>query len=209
MSIVNHKQVRAIAISWMLLGSAIIFLMLVLMNHFSERPEKDKTEYSAEFEVKKPKRTMPEKEKIKKKIKRQAKIVPPLMLDMNSDIAGLDLGLPAFALGDMGDDDLLGNTSDVVMTSDMVDTTARALSRSAAEYPRRAKAKDIEGYVVISLLIDKSGKVSTARVIESDPVGVFEEKALQTIKTWLFEPAKYKGKAVDSWANQTIRFELS
>lgn len=209
MSIVNHKQVRAIAISWMLLGSAIIFLMLVLMNHFSERPEKDKTEYSAEFEVKKPKRTMPEKEKIKKKIKRQAKIVPPLMLEMNSDIAGLDLGLPAFALGDMGDDDLLGNTSDVVMTSDMVDTTARALSRSAAEYPRRAKAKDIEGYVVISLLIDKSGKVSTARVIESDPVGVFEEKALQTIKTWLFEPAKYKGKAVDSWANQTIRFELS
>lgn len=209
MTIINHKQVRAVAIFWMLLGSAIVFLMLVLMNHFSERPEKDETQYSAQFEVKKPKKIEPKKEKIKKKIKRQAKIVPPMMLEMNADIAGLDLGLPAFAIGDMDDDDLLGNTSDVVMTSEMVDTVARALSRTAVEYPRRAKAKDIEGYVVISLLIDKSGKVSTAKVVESDPTGVFEEKALQTIKTWLFEPAKYKGKSVDSWANQTIRFELS
>ena len=209
MTIVEHKRVRAIAIFWMLAGSSVVFMMLVLMNHFSDRPEKSMSSYSSEFEVKKPKKVKPKKETVKKKIKRQAKIVPPLMLEMNADISGLDLGLPAFMLGDMDDGGLLGNTNDVVMTSDMVDSTARALSRTPVEYPRRAKAKDIEGYVVISLLIDKSGKVSTAKVIESEPAGVFEEKALQTIKSWLFEPARYKGEAVDSWANQTIRFELS
>ena len=208
MTIVEHKRVRAVAVFWMLAGSSIIFMMLVLMNHFSDRPEKDMTSYSSKFEIKKPKNVKPKKETVKKKIKRQSRIVPPLMLQMNADIAGLDLGLPAFSLTGMDDGDLLGNTNDVVMTSDMVDTTARALSRTPVEYPRRAKAKDIEGYVVISLLIDKSGKVSTAKVIESEPVGIFEEKALQTIKSWLFEPARYKGKAVDSWANQTIRFEL-
>ncbi len=209
MTIVNHKKVRTIAIFWMLMGSAVIFFMLVLMNHFSEKPVKNKSEYSAQFDVKKNKQLKPKKQKIKKPVKRQAKTSPKLMLDLNSDIAGLDLGLPAFSLGEMDDGELLGNTSDVVMTSDMVDTAARALSRTPVEYPRRAKAKDIEGYVVISLLIDKNGRVSIAKVIESEPAGVFEKKALQTIKTWLFEPAKYKGKAVDSWANQTIRFDLS
>ena len=209
MTIVNHKKVRTIAIFWMLMGSAVIFFMLVLMNHFSEKPVKNKSEYSAQFDVKKNKQLKPKKQKIKKPVKRQAKTSPKLMLDLNSDIAGLDLGLPAFSLGEMDDGELLGNTSDVVMTSDMVDTAARALTRTPVEYPRRAKAKDIEGYVVISLLIDKNGRVSIAKVVESEPAGVFEKKALQTIKTWLFEPAKYKGKAVDSWANQTIRFDLS
>ncbi len=208
MKATNYKQARMIAVTWMLSGSVVVFVALVLMNHFSDRPEKETVEYSAQFEVKKPARSEPEKKKIKKKVKPQSKIMPPLMLEMNSEIAGLDLGLPAFTISDIDDEGLLGNTSNVVMTSDMVDTAARALSRKPVEYPRRAKAKDIEGYVVISLLIDKSGKVSTARIIESEPAGVFEEKALQTIKTWLFEPAKYKGKAVDSWANQTIRFEL-
>jgi len=208
-SIVSHKRIRAIAISWMVMGSGFIFLMLVLMNHFSDQPLKEEKQYTAEFEVKKPKQVKPKREPVKKKLRKQANVIPQIMHEMNADIAGLDLGLPAFILGDMDDGGLLGNTDDVVMTSDMVDSTARALKRAPVEYPRRAKAKDIEGYVVISLLIDKSGKVSTAKVIESEPVGVFEDKALQTIKTWLFEPAKYKGKAVDSWANQTIRFELS
>jgi len=209
MTIVNHKQVRAIAVFWMLAGSAIVFLMLVLMNHFSEQPEKVKKEYSAQFEVKKPKQVKPKKEVVQKKVKRQPKNVAPLKIDLSAGITGLDLGLPAFSMSEMDESDLLGNTSDVVMTSDMVDTAARALTRTPVEYPRRAKAKDIEGYVVISLLIDKSGKVSIAKVVESEPVGIFEKKALQTIKTWLFEPAKYKGKAVDSWANQTIRFDLT
>jgi len=46
------------------------------------------------------------------------------------------------------------------------------------------------------------------RVIEAEPVGVFEEKALQTVRGWIFEPARFKGDVVESWANQTIRFEL-
>ncbi len=209
MKIVNHNKIRAIAILWMLSGSAVIFLMLIMMNFFSQSPEKEKVEYSAQFEVKKPAKIEPEKQVVKKKISKPSRITPPLMHQMSSDITGLDLGLPAFMLGDTSDDSLLGNTADVVMTSDMVDTTARALSRAQVEYPRRAKAKDIEGYVVISLLIDKSGRVETAKVIESEPAGVFEEKALKSIKSWIFEPAKFKGKAVDSWANQTIRFELS
>ncbi|MDT8451922.1 MAG: energy transducer TonB [Gammaproteobacteria bacterium] len=205
---IDHKHVRTIAILWMLAGSAVVLLMLLLMNHFSDRPEKEKREYSSQFEVKQPKKLEPKKETVKK-VKKQTKIIPQLMHEMDANIAGLDLGLPAFTIGAMDDGGLLGDTNNVVMTSDMVDTAAHALTRTPVDYPRRAKSKDIEGYVIISLLINKSGQVATAKVIESEPSGIFEEKALQTIKTWIFEPAKYKGRAVDSWANQTIRFELS
>jgi len=207
-TMIEHKRIRVIALAWMLAGSAIIFMMLIVMNQFSDKPEKKVAEYSSQFEVKKPQTVQPKKQQVKKPVKQQAKIAPPLILEMGADIAGLDLGLPAFVIGNMDDGSLLGNTNDVVMTSDMVDTAARAISRSAVEFPRRARARDIEGYVVISLLIDKSGKVSTAKVIESEPVGVFDDKALQAIRSWLFEPARYKGEAVDSWANQTIRFDL-
>lgn len=205
---IDHKHVRTIAILWMLAGSAVVLLMLLLMNHFSDQPEKEKKEYSSQFEVKQPKKLEPKKETVKK-VKKQAKIIPQLMHEMDANISGLDLGLPAFTIGGMDDGGLLGDTNNVVMTSDMVDTAAHALTRTPVDYPRRAKSKDIEGYVIISLLINKSGQVATAKIIESEPSGVFEEKAMQTIKTWLFEPAKYKGRAVDSWANQTIRFELS
>lgn len=205
---IDHKHVRTIAILWMLSGSAVVLLMLLLMNHFSDQPEKEKKEYSSQFEVKQPKKLEPKKETVKK-VKKQAKIIPQLMHEMDANISGLDLGLPAFTIGGMDDGGLLGDTNNVVMTSDMVDTAAHALTRTPVDYPRRAKSKDIEGYVIISLLINKSGQVATAKIIESEPSGVFEEKAMQTIKTWLFEPAKYKGRAVDSWANQTIRFELS
>lgn len=208
MNIIEHKRVRIVALFWMLAGSAIIFMMLILMNQFSDKPESKVAEYASQFEVKKPKTVKPEKQEVRKQLKPQAKIAPPLMLELGADIAGLDLGLPAFVIANMNDGSLLGNTKDVVMTSDLVDTAARALTRSAVEFPRRARARDIEGYVVISLLIDKSGRVSTARVIESEPAGVFDEKALQAIRSWLFEPARYKGEAVDSWANQTIRFDL-
>ena len=209
MTIINQRKVQLTAIGWMLLGSAAIFLVVLGMNHFGEQKQVEEKQYSASFEVKRPEKPPARKEKVQKRIKPKSSITPPLMLDLSSGLAGLDLGLPAFAVGDMADDSLLGDTSNAVMTDDMVDTAARAVSRAPVEYPRRARAKDIEGYVVISLLIDKKGRVARAKVIESEPTGIFEEKALQTVKTWIFEPARYKGKAVDSWANQTIRFELS
>ncbi len=208
MSIIDHKRIRMIAVFWMLAGSAMIFMMLIVMNQFADKPEKRVADHSAHFEVKKPKEIKPERKVVKQKVVERSRIVPLLMLDMSADIAGLDLGLPAFSLGSLDDNSLLGDTKNAVMTSDMVDTAARALTRAAVEFPRRARARGIEGFVVISLLIDKSGRVTTAKVIESEPVGTFEQKALQAIRSWQFEPARYKGKAVDSWANQTIRFEL-
>ena len=205
---IDRLKVRMLAISWMLVGTAFVLSLMLIMNGFSDEIEKDDRLRTTEFKVQQANKPKPPKQVKKPKPKQAKKLTAP-KLELNSNIAGLDLGLPAFALGELGDvDDLVGDTSDVVLNSDQVDQPPRAIARTQVEYPRRARAKEIEGYVVVSLLINKSGKVTTARVIEAEPAGVFEEKALQTVRGWIFEPARFKGQAVESWANQTIRFEL-
>lgn len=195
---------------WMLLGGVVVFGTLLFIND-SPRLEKERSPRSvAEFAVKQPEKPRPKK-KVVQKPRKQNKAPPPpaLAADLNIELSGLDFG---FDFGTDGtgesDDSLLGDTGNVVMTSDMVDTPPRVLKRTPLNYPARAKAKDLEGYVVLSLFISASGRVEDARVLESDPPGVFDSAAIRAVKSWVFTPARYDGKAVDSWANQTIRFEL-
>lgn len=199
------------ALTWMVLGTAGVFTSLLFMNQFVDEPEKKQRISSIEFEVKQPDKPKPkieQKPKPKKVDNTPPPPVPAAMLD--GSLSGIDLGLDAFAMGSVGDVDasLLGDMKNVVMTGDMVDVKPRAKYRMPVEYPSRAKAKEIEGYVVLSLLIDEQGRVQKVKVLEAEPQNVFEKSAEQTVKSWLFEPARYKGEPVKTWATQTITFEL-
>lgn len=206
---IDHDRARLQALVWMFAGTAVVFFTVLFMNNLKESGPEKKVSSSTEFEVKQVKKPRPVEKKVEAKKKNVKKISIPT-LGMNSELSGIDLGLDAYSVNELGDmDNLLGDTNDVVMTSDLVDSPPKPLKRTAAEYPRRARAKDIEGYVVVSLLIDKTGRVKEAKVIEAEPAGIFDDSAIQTVKGWLFEPARYKGNVVDSWANQTIRYDLS
>jgi protein TonB len=210
-SFLQPWRFHAQALLWMLVGSGLIFFCLYLMNRFAEPLKAEKATQSTTFEVQRQERPKPKRVVKRKPQKAPPKITPPPSLTMGSDIAGLDFGLPAFSLDDFSQQDhgdLLGNTENVVMTSDLVDSPPRPLTRAEIHYPRRAKAREIEGYVVMSILIDTSGRVTRAKVIEADPAGVFENEALRNIEKWIFEPASYDGQPVKTWANQTIRFQL-
>jgi protein TonB len=96
----------------------------------------------------------------------------------------------------------------MVMTDDTVDDPPRATFQAPMQYPPRAKAKGIKGYVVLSLLIGVTGEIEQVKVVESWPEGVFDEAALQGVNQWRFDPANYQGQAVRAWAKQRIRFDL-
>ncbi len=170
----------------------------------------DKVVQQTTFEVRQPPKTKPRK-KVEKKRPRRSRTAPPPapILHLDSGLSGLDFSLPAFSLDAMGeiDQSLLGDTGNVVMTSDIVDQPPRVRQRTPLDYPPRARTKEIEGYVVLSLLIDETGRVKTVKVIDASPRGIFEEAAIRSVRRWLFQPARYAGKNVQSWANQTIRFE--
>lgn len=77
------------------------------------------------------------------------------------------------------------------------------------QYPQRALARGIEGYVVVGFDIAPSGAVVNPEVIEASPPGVFDRAALNAVKKF-----KYKPKVIDQRAVATggllhrIVFEL-
>lgn len=196
---------------WMLLGAGSIFMILLYINQSAVPVKEEKSASHIAFDVKPVAKPKPKRQQQKRPPRPRNQPAPPMPLaNLDTALSGIEFGLPGFSLDGMADvsDSLLGDTSGVAMTSDMVDVAPRVSKRKALQYPPRAKSKEIEGYVVISLLIGVDGKVETMKIIEASPPGVFDEAALRSVRKWHFQPALYEGKPVESWANQTIRFEL-
>lgn len=68
--------------------------------------------------------------------------------------------------------------------------------------PPQAKKQNLQGYVLLSVLIDEQGEVKEAQVLESSPPGLFDASALEGIRRWRFNPARSQGKPVATWIQQ-------
>ena len=75
-------------------------------------------------------------------------------------------------------------------------------------YPKYARRMGREGKVVLSILIDKSGRLIEACVIEKAGHG-FDEAALEAVRLWKFKPASENGMPVACRARMAIRFQLN
>jgi len=201
----------AVGLAAMLLGSlGTAGLLILLHSTFFERDETDKTQ-AVVFDTPPPKKKPKPKKKTETKPKpkpRQSKAPPPPSL--GSALAGMSFGLPQFSddvLGGAGAG-LLDDASNVVMDESVVDEPPRPVRRVAADYPTRARAKNIEGRVVFSVLIQADGSVTDVRVLESEPPGVFDAVALEAMRQWQYEPAIYEGQPVAIRARQPFEFRL-
>jgi protein TonB len=89
------------------------------------------------------------------------------------------------------------------------DRDALPLVRVNPDYPPRALANGIEGWVQVQYSITAAGGVRDATVVASDPKNVFDEAALKAIARWRYNPKVESGVAVERVGLQTvIRFEL-
>ncbi|MBX9917481.1 MAG: energy transducer TonB [Nitrosomonas sp.] len=196
----------------MLFGLILVFGLIFWMNHYAgeteKKPAQEVTDIAMVREIKpEPKKEIKKTEP--KKVSRPQAPVP--FKGFDSALSGIDMG----ALGlDDGQgrkfaDGLLGKTGNAVMTADLVDVPPKPVARGSFKYPPAAKKNGIKGYVVLSVLVETDGSVNQVQVLESSPSGMFDSAALQGIRAWQFEPAKYKGETVRVWAKQKIRFDLS
>lgn len=206
---------RVTAVIGMMIGSLLIISTMLYLNSLKpEKPEK-KADRPLSFQVvknvKTPKKPKPTPKKKPPANKSKSIAPPPPLMSLGLGMSGVDFNMTAFdpnATAVETDDDLLGDTSNAVLTSDAVDQKPRVIATVPLQYPARAKAKEIEGYVLLSILVNENGQVDQVRVLESDPQGTFDDVAVRNIKKWKFEPAKYNGKPVSIWINQPIKFEL-
>lgn len=197
----------------MLFGLVLVFGLVVLMNHFMGKIEKSPPQEVTEISITKEIKQEPKKEikKIEPKKQVTRPQTPTPFKGLDTALSGIDLGLLGLDSGQGGDldDRLLGKTGNAVMTADLVDIPPKPITRGSFKYPPTAKKNGIKGYVVLSVLVETDGSVNQVQVLESSPSGIFDTAALQGIRSWHFEPAKYKGDTVRVWAKQKIRFDLS
>ncbi len=193
-------------------GTVLVVGTLLVINGLSEAPDRDDIQAETAFAVQKNEPPPPAPKPKREPPKRQRSSEPtPPMVSLDSSLSGIDFGLPGFSASDLNDlqDELLGDTRDVVMTDDSVDSPPRPTYQAPMQYPSSARSKGVEGYVVLSLLISATGEIEKVQVLEAQPSGVFEDAAQEAVRKWQFQPAQYQGRNVKVWARQRVRFDLS
>ncbi|AKS42229.1 energy transducer TonB [Wenzhouxiangella marina] len=197
---------------FMVFGSALVIGTLLMINRLAEAPSREAEQASTSFAVERAPEPPPQRVVRREPPPPQrSRAEAPPMVSLDSSLSGIDFGIPGLDAGDLGSlqDQLLGDTADVVMTDDSVDAPPRPVYQAPLDYPRTARAQGVQGYVVLSLLISAAGEIERVQVLEAEPAGIFEESAIQGVQAWRFEPAQYQGRSVKVWARQRIRFDLS
>ncbi len=78
----------------------------------------------------------------------------------------------------------------------------------APEYPPRARERGTSGWVDIEFTVTRDGSTRDATVRRSDPMGVFDRAALESVAHWRYEPRVVNDVVVDQRVVTRIRFEL-
>ncbi len=86
---------------------------------------------------------------------------------------------------------------------------AIAILQPQPEFPDRARQDSIEGWVTVSYVIGRDGRVSNVSIVAAQPRNVFEGAVRKAVRSWRFEPVTVDGQTVEQKKTQTIRFSLS
>jgi TonB family protein len=85
---------------------------------------------------------------------------------------------------------------------------AKVLKSAFPKYSKEAKAKKIQGVVVVKVLIGLDGRAKDIVVVSGPGYGL-EAQAVKTIKDeWTFGPCTYHGAPVIAWQHVQVNFCL-
>jgi len=101
-----------------------------------------------------------------------------------------------------GDEPTTSGPSDLVIID--YDVPPKPLSITRPIYPPMALEEGVEGTVLLELVIDKSGRVGSAKVLKSIPE--LDQAALECVRKWRFKPATKAGRPVGTVAQAPVTF---
>jgi TonB family protein len=83
----------------------------------------------------------------------------------------------------------------------------KPISAPDPPWPEAARQEKQQGTVVLALIVDKLGKPST--IVVTRPLGYgFDEKALDSVRTWTFKPATFQDQPVPVGINVEVNFRF-
>jgi TonB family protein len=86
-------------------------------------------------------------------------------------------------------------------------TAPRAIYDPEPEYSEEARRVHFQGVVVLSIVVDQEGRARDVRVARSVGLGL-DEKAIEAVKKWKFEPGAKDGHPVAVGVNVEVNFRL-
>jgi TonB family protein len=97
-----------------------------------------------------------------------------------------------------------GGAARVWLAPDLAESRLR--QRSEPQYPADALAAHRTGDVVLEVLVGADGSVASTRPINGDPLLV--TAATDAVRTWRYEPYRYKGRPAEFQTDVTLKFSL-
>jgi protein TonB len=86
------------------------------------------------------------------------------------------------------------------------DTPPKAVKLRAPKYPEIAPGRRAQGTVLLMIVIDSTGHVPQAEVLESIPA--LDAAALKCVASWRFKPALKNGQPVSTLAISPVTFRV-
>lgn len=83
------------------------------------------------------------------------------------------------------------------------------LVRIPPEYPMSARAKGIQGYVILRFTVTETGAVEDPEVLRSQPPGVFDRSASRAVLRWKYQPQMVDGKPASVVSYTRINFQMA
>jgi protein TonB len=84
--------------------------------------------------------------------------------------------------------------------------TPRKTIDVAPKYPSLARASHVEGIVILEVIIDEGGQVTSTRVLKS--VALLDQAAVDAVRQWKFVPARLNGEPIPIVMTVTVSFTL-
>lgn len=83
----------------------------------------------------------------------------------------------------------------------------RMISSTAAQYSEKARRAKYQGVCILSLIVTPEGTPRDVRIVRSLGMGL-DEKAIEAVSQWKFEPGMKDGKPVAVFVNVEVNFHL-
>lgn len=76
------------------------------------------------------------------------------------------------------------------------------------QYPPSARDRGIAGWVDVQFLVNTDGSLTEVTIVGAQPVGIFEQAALEAVRHWRYQPVMRDGQASTQRARVRVRFAV-
>ena len=76
------------------------------------------------------------------------------------------------------------------------------------QYPASARDRGLEGWVDLQFMVMTDGSLADVAIVGAQPVGVFEQAALEAVRRWRYQPVVQGGALITQRARLRVRFAV-